>query len=477
MNKNILIIDDDFSLRLVIEKALKNSKTNIKSVSTISEAWVDIEKNRYDLIICDVVLPDGDGLELVKKVKSKDNSQSFIIISAKNNLLTAIKAKQLDVVDYLPKPLDLNDLTITVDRCLKNQMIKNNEFIIDEKLPIIGTSTVMQSVFKNIAKITKTNYTVLITGESGSGKELVAKVIHAYSSRSNSPFIPINMASLPKNLIESELFGYEKGSFTGAEKRTFGFFEKANGGTLFLDEIGDMPIDVQARLLRVLQFGEFSRVGGREVIRTDVRIISATNKNLLNSIDQNLFREDLFYRLNVIYISLPPLRERGDDIVDIARSFLVNFSNNEKALDSNGIEFIKNYSWPGNIRELENLFKRVCALSTERIITGEILSEFLDKKETHLDNNKIQDLNVKSYSSLNVFLQEFLDQLFDTLENETEIQLFEKFISEVEKQLISKTLKYYLGNQIKSSKLLGINRNTLRTKIQKYKITSKHIKE
>tara|TARA_B000000532_G_scaffold65488_1_gene51625 strand:+ start:636 stop:2057 length:1422 start_codon:yes stop_codon:yes gene_type:complete len=473
MSKNILIIDDDFSLRRVIEKALKNSKTNIKSVSTISEAWVDIEKNRFDLIICDVVLPDGDGLELVKKVKSKDNSQSFIIISAKNNLLTAIKANQLDVVDYLPKPLDLNDLTITVDRCLKNQMIKSNEFIIDEKLPIIGTSSVMQSVFKNIAKITKTNYTVLITGESGSGKELVAKVIHDYSSRSNSPFIPINMASLPKDLIESELFGYEKGSFTGAEKRTLGFFEKANGGTLFLDEIGDMPIDVQARLLRVLQFGEFSRVGGREVIRTNVRIISATNKNLLNSIDQNLFRQDLFYRLNVINIDLPPLRDRGDDIVDIAKNFLVNFSNNEKSLDSNGIEFLKNHTWPGNIRELENLFKRVCALSTERIITGDILSEFLDKKEIHVNNHKIQDVSGKSYSSLNVFLQEFLDQLFDTLENESEIQLFDKFISEVEKQLISKTLKYYSGNQIKSSKLLGINRNTLRSKMQKYKISTK----
>jgi len=477
MSKNILIIDDDFSLRRVIEKALKNSKTNIKSVSTISEAWVDIEKNRFDLIICDVVLPDGDGLELVKKVKSKDNSQSFIIISAKNNLLTAIKANQLDVVDYLPKPLDLNDLTITVDRCLKNQMIKSNEFIIDEKLPIIGTSSVMQSVFKNIAKITKTNYTVLITGESGSGKELVAKVIHDYSSRSNSPFIPINMASLPKDLIESELFGYEKGSFTGAEKRTLGFFEKANGGTLFLDEIGDMPIDVQARLLRVLQFGEFSRVGGREVIRTNVRIISATNKNLLNSIDQNLFRQDLFYRLNVINIDLPPLRDRGDDIVDIAKNFLVNFSNNEKSLDSNGIEFLKNHTWPGNIRELENLFKRVCALSTERIITGDILSEFLDKKEIHVKNHKIEDVSGKSYSSLNVFLQEFLDQLFDTLENESEIQLFDKFISEVEKQLISKTLKYYSGNQIKSSKLLGINRNTLRSKIQKHKISTKYIKK
>ncbi len=475
MSKNILIIDDDFSLRRVMEKALKNSKTNIKSVSTISEAWVDIEKNKFDLIICDVVLPDGDGLELVKKVKSKDNSQSFIIISAKNNLLTAIKANQLDVVDYLPKPLDLNDLTITVDRCLKSQMIKSNELVIDEKLPIIGTSSVMQSVFKDIAKITKTNYTVLITGESGSGKELVAKVIHDYSSRSNSPFIPINMASLPENLIESELFGYEKGAFTGAENRTLGFFEKANGGTLFLDEIGDMPIDVQARLLRVLQFGEFLRVGGREVIKTNVRIISATNKNLLNSIDQNLFRQDLYYRLNVINIDLPPLRERENDIIDIAKNFLVTFSENRKTMDNSALEFLKSYNWPGNIRELENLFKRVCVLSTEKIITGEILSKLLDKKEISIveKDHKIEGANVKSYSSLNLFLQEFLDDLFDTLDNETEIQLFEKFISEIEKQLISKTLKYYSGNQIRSSKLLGINRNTLRSKIQKYKITNK----
>ncbi len=479
MNKNILIIDDDFSLRRVIIKALKNSKTNIKSVSTISEAWVDIEKNQFDLIICDVVLPDGDGLELVKKVKSKNNSQSFIIISAKNNLLTAIKANQLDVVEYLPKPLDLNDLTITVDRCLKSQMIKNNELIIDEKLPIIGTSPVMQSVFKNIAKITKTNYTVLITGESGSGKELVAKVIHDYSSRSHSPFVPINMASLPKSLIESELFGYEKGAFTGAEKRTLGFFEKANGGTLFLDEIGDMPIDIQARLLRVLQFGEFSRVGGREVIKTNVRIISATNKNLLNSIDQNLFREDLYYRLNVINIDLPPLRDRENDIVDISKIFLANFSNNSKSLDSTALDFLMNYSWPGNVRELENLFKRVCALSSEKIVTGEIITEFLDKEEVTISdkNFKLEDDNVKSYRSLNVFLQEFLDKLFNTLDNETEIELFEKFISQIEKQLILKTLKYYSGNQIKSSKLLGINRNTLRSKIQKYKISIKPIKQ
>ena len=239
----------------------------------------------------------------------------------------------------------------------------------------------MQQVFKNIAKITKTNYTVLITGESGSGKELVAKVIHDYSPRSSHPFVAINMASLPKNLIESELFGYEKGAFTGAEKRTLGFFERANGGTLFFDEIGDMPIDVQARLLRVLQFGEFLRVGGRDVIKTDVRIISATNKNLLNSIDQNLFREDLYYRLNVINIDIPPLREREDDIIDLAKHFLIKFSNNQKKLDESAINYLKNYHWPGNVRELENIFKRICALSTERIISKDNLIEFIDNFE------------------------------------------------------------------------------------------------
>ena len=216
MEKNILIIDDDYSLRRVIEKALKNSKTGIKGVSTVSEAWVDIQKNKYDLIICDVVLPDGDGLELVKKVKEKDKDQAFIIVSAKANLLTAIKANQLDVFEYLPKPLDLNDLIITVERSTKKNNSSQNKILIDEKLPIIGNSSVMQNVFKTIAKITKTNYTVLITGESGVGKELVAKAIHDFSQRSESPFVPINMASLPKDLIESELFGYEKGAFTGA---------------------------------------------------------------------------------------------------------------------------------------------------------------------------------------------------------------------------------------------------------------------
>ena len=476
MEKNILIIDDDFSLRRVIERALSNSKMHISSVSTVSEAWVKIEKNRYDLIICDVVLPDGDGLELVKKVKQKNKNQLFIIISAKNNLLTAIKANQLDVFEYLPKPLDLNDLTISVDRSLKHQKIDNNDFFIDEKLPMIGTSVVMQQVFKNIAKITKTNYTVLITGESGSGKELVAKAIHDFSQRSAFPFIAINMASLPKELIESELFGYEKGAFTGAEKKTFGFFEKANGGTLFLDEIGDMPIGIQSRLLRVLQFGDFIRVGGRETIKTDVRIIAATNKDLLSAVDQNSFRQDLYYRLNVINVDLPPLREREEDIINLSKHFLSKFSNNQKSLDSSATVFVKDYSWPGNVRELENLFKRVCALVSEKVITSETLEELMDKEKKTID---IDSSNIKgSYNSLNEFINIFLGRLFETLDiNDSDIELYNRFLSEMEKPLIKKTLEYFNGNQIKSSKLLGINRNTLRSKISKYNLINKSQKD
>ena len=380
MEKRILIIDDDFSLRKVITRALSSSKISVKTVSTLSEAWVVIEKNIFDLIICDVMLPDGDGLELVKKVKKKHPKQLFIIISAKNNILTAIKADQLEVFEYLPKPLDLNDLTISVNKCLKSEKVLKQEEYFEEKLPMIGTSLVMQQVYKNIAKITKNNHTVLITGESGTGKELVAKAIHNFSPRSNFPFVVINMASLPENLIESELFGYEKGAFTGAEKRTIGYFEKANGGTLFLDEIGDMPIDIQARLLRVLQFGELSRVGGREIIKTDVRIISATNKNLLTSVENQTFREDLFYRINVINIELPPLRQRENDIIDLSNHFLSKFSNNSKQIDSDVINFIKKYEWPGNVRELENLFKRVSVLSSEKLVSIDTVKNLIDRQ-------------------------------------------------------------------------------------------------
>ena len=470
MEKRILIIDDDFSLRKVISKALSSSKISVRSVATLSEAWVTIEKVTFDLIICDVMLPDGDGLELVKKVKKKNSEQNFIIISAKNNILTAIKADQLEVYEYLPKPLDLNDLTICVNKCFKSNKQIQNEQKIDEKLPMIGTSLAMQQVYKNIAKITKTNHTVLITGESGTGKELVARAIHNFSPRKSYPFIVINMASLPENLIESELFGYEKGAFTGAEKRTFGYFEKANGGTLFLDEIGDMPIDIQARLLRVLQFGELSRVGGRDIIKTDVRIISATNKDLLNGVENQTFREDLYYRINVINIELPPLRDRENDIVSLSNHFLSKYSENTKQIDQSSLEFLKSYNWPGNVRELENLFKRISVLSSENVISVDTIETLIDHQIKGVEATINKDKNI-NFSN---FFNEFLDKFFETIEDEnTKLNLYDKFLNEIEKPLIIKTLKYFKGNQIKTANVLGINRNTLRTKIAKHNLPKK----
>ena len=335
---------------------------------------------------------------------------------------------------------------------------------------MIGSSSVMQNVYKNIAKTTKTNFSVLITGESGTGKELVAKTIHSFSARSDSPFIVINMASLPKNLIESELFGYEKGAFTGAEKQTLGFFEKASGGTLFLDEIGDMPFDIQARLLRVLQFGEFSRVGGREQIKIDVRIISATNKNLLNSIDQNLFRQDLYYRLNVINIDLPALRLREDDVLSIGNHFLSKYTKNSKKFDESGINAIKNYDWPGNIRELENFIKKVSVLSSDNVIDGYTVENYLSYSSND-QNNLTQKENKKQ--SLKNYLEDFLKSFYSFGDNEENLNLYEKFLNEFEKPIIIKTLKYCNGNQMKASKMLGLNRNTLRSKMLKYKVPNK----
>ncbi len=474
MQKKILIIDDDYALKVVMIKALRTSKINIKTAATISEGWYLLEKEEFDLVICDVILPDGDGLELVKKLKKKFNHLEFIIISAQNNILTAIKADQLDVFEYIPKPLDLNDLIISVDRSLKKKSEENQDLKFEESLPMIGTSQVMQVVYKNIAKITKTNFSVLINGESGTGKELVAKTIHNFSDRSEEPFTAINMASLPANLIESELFGYEKGAFTGAEKKTLGFFEKSSGGTVFLDEIGDMPYDIQSRLLRVLQFGEFTRVGGRELIKTDVRIISATNKDLNNAISKNEFREDLYYRLNVINIMLPALREREDDIISIAKHYLSLYSERKKKFDSSAINFLKAYSWPGNVRELENLLKRVSILTSETIVSSVILENFIDYDKPTVNVNHQNLTNKSEKENLRSYLDTFLKNFFQTLDsNDEKIGLHNKFMDEFERPLILKTLEFCKGNQIKTSKILGINRNTLRSKIKKFKIPTK----
>ena len=469
MEKNVLIIDDDLSLKKILTKALSNAKTLIKSVSTVSEAWVEINKNRYDLIITDVQLPDGDGLEMVEKIKSKNLVTKIIVVSAKNNLLTAVKANELEVFEYIPKPIDLNDLTIVVSRALQEENTFSVESLIDEeKLPLIGNSVVMQDVYKTIAKLMKTDLTVLITGESGTGKELVARAIHDFSKRKENDFVVLNMAAIPKDLIESELFGYEKGAFTGAEKRTIGFFEKAQKGTIFLDEIGDMPYDVQARLLRILQFGEFSRVGGSEIIKCDVRILSATNKNLKEAVEVGIFREDLFYRLNVVNIKVPPLRERKSDISLLSNYFLNQLTKGKKKIEVDAYHVLENYSWPGNVRELENFFNKISVLYSENVISSNIIKSEIAISDSKPSVNINTELSISD--SISMHLENFFGVINTDDSNSSSLDLYNKLLSEFEKPLIRKTLEYCKGNQIKTAKLLGINRNTLRKKIKELKI-------
>ena len=464
--KNILVIDDDISLTRVLSKALNNSKTMVECVNSISKAWVLIEKKTFDLIITDVMLPDGDGLELVEKLQNKKKSLKIIVISAKNNLLTAVKASELGVFEYMPKPIDLNDLTVVVNRSLKsNKPIKQGEAGgQDEKLPIIGRSQPMQKVYRIIAKLMKTDLTVLITGESGTGKELVAKAIHDFSSRSNKQFLTLNMAAIPQNLIESELFGYEKGAFTGADSRKIGFFEEADGGTIFLDEIGDMPFEVQARLLRVLQLGEFTRVGGREKKISNVRIIAATNAKLKKSVDDGIFREDLYYRLNVVNIEMPALRTRVSDIFTLSKYFL-NIYSPKKSFNEDCKEVLENYSWPGNVRELENFIKKIAILFSEDTISKEaLLNELVELEQIESDSKSNSSLK---HQSLSKSIELHLDEFFQAIDPSSEdLELYKHLLAEFERPLITRSLDFCNGNQFKAAKILGINRNTLRKKMK-----------
>ena len=463
--KKILIIDDDISLTRVLSKALNNSKTIVECVNSISKAWVLIENKNFDLVISDVMLPDGDGLELVEKLQKKKNGTKVIVIRAKNNLLTAVKANELGVFEYIPKPIDLNDLTLVVNRSLKSKKIsKNVEMIVDEKLPIIGRSPAMQKVYRIIAKLMKTDLTVLITGESGTGKELVAKAIHDFSSRSNKQFLTLNMAAIPQNLIESELFGYEKGAFTGADSRKIGFFEQADGGTIFLDEIGDMPFEVQARLLRVLQLGEFTRVGGRDKKTSNVRVIAATNAKLKKSVDEGTFREDLYYRLNVVNIEMPALRTRISDIFVLSKHFLKEFSPS-KSLHEDCRDVLENYPWPGNVRELENFIKKISILYSEETISKESIINELSEMEDIDQSVKPKDSSIDD--SLSKSIELHLDEFFNAIDSNSEnLELYKHLLAEFERPLILRSLNFCNGNQFKAAKILGINRNTLRKKIK-----------
>src|SRR5690606_7799690 len=334
------------------------------------------------------VMPDENGLDLLPRIKKIRPEIPVIVMSAQNTLLTAIKATERGAYDYLPKPFDLKAHLKGVERAMSRpKKMAASRFGAEDAeapTPLIGRSPAMQEIYRVLARLMGTDLTVLVSGESGTGKELVARALHEYGKRKNGPFVPINMAAIPRELIESELFGHEKGAFTGADSRAIGRFEQAQGGTLFLDEIGDMPIEAQTRLLRVLQQGEYTTVGGRTPIRTDVRIIAATNRDLRQFVRQGLFREDLYYRLNVVPLRLPPLRERTEDIPDLVRHFLAQAREEGlpvKSIDKEALDALKRHKWPGNVRELENLVRRLAALYSDDVINLSVIEQELQPQE------------------------------------------------------------------------------------------------
>ncbi|MBK5265768.1 MAG: sigma 54-interacting transcriptional regulator, partial [Alphaproteobacteria bacterium] len=346
----ILVVDDDRAICVVISEALRRGGHKIKTAGTIAERAQLLRSFVPDILITDVRLPDGDGLDDVAHIISAHPDISVIILSAQNTLNTAVRATEKGAFEYLPKPFDLNELTRAVSDALskKQQSNSGEEQTVDENdgMPLVGRSISMQEVYRTIARVISNDLTILVLGESGTGKELVAEAIHNLGHRRTKPFVAINMAAIPRELIESELFGHEKGAFTGAQARTAGKFEQAQGGTLFLDEIGDMPMEAQTRLLRVLQSGEFTTVGGSNPIRVNVRIIAATNQHLPTLITENKFREDLYYRLNVVPIHLPALRERRDDVPLLARHFLELAANDglpRKILTEDAARWLSDY--------------------------------------------------------------------------------------------------------------------------------------
>ena len=460
MDGTIIVADDDRTIRTVLSQALTRAGCRVRSTGTISTLWRWIEEGEGDVIVTDVNMPDGDALDILPAIRKRRPDLPIVVMSAQNTVMTAIRATEAGAYEYLPKPFDLKDLLATVNKALSQHPPEvSKPKSSDEVMPLIGRSPAMQEVYRIMARLMTTDLGVMITGASGTGKELVARALHDFGQRKTGPFVALNMATIPAEMIEVELFGSE--SYDGS---VIGKFEQANGGTLFLDEVGDLPLEAQSRLLRVLQEGEFSRAGGREVLTANVRIIAATHQDLRALINEGNFREDLFYRLNVVPIRLPSLRERIEDIADLTRHFL-QLAENEglpsKVISKDAIEILKVQPWTGNVRELENLIRRLSVLCPDDTISAKIVSQEIAARPS----SAVAPQSGGS-ESLSTSIGNHLKRYFDLHGDELPpAGLYDRILKEVELPLIALTLSATRGNQLKTAELLGINRNTLRKKI------------
>ena len=470
---HILVAEDDKSVRLVVQQALARQGYTVQSSGTAAGLWKLIESGRGDVLISDIALPDGDALDLLPRIQQHRPDMPVIVMSARSTLLTAVKAQQTGVFEYLPKPFELRSLVEATERAVgsigQSRPTAQAQPGVEEGGPLVGRSRPMQDIFKAMARVVGTDLTVLITGESGTGKELVARALHDLGSRRASPFVPINMAAIPRNLVESELFGHEKGAFVGADSRMSGRFEQAEGGSLFLDEVGDMPPEAQTRLLRVLQDGEYLPVGANRPVKANVRIIAATNHNLQHLMQQGLFREDLFYRLNVVPLRLPPLRERTEDIAPLVNHFQKQAAAGglpAKRFTPEAIRALAEWNWPGNVRELENLVRRLLVLVGEDSISAEMV-------EAELASVRPAEAQPIEVDSLAGSVDQHVRRYFSTLDGAAPpAGLHGRILREVEYPLIVATLEVTRGNQVKAAEILGINRNTLRKRIRELGIWS-----
>lgn len=463
MKNRILIADDEEDIRWILETSLKKSGFEIECAENGEDAVRKASKDAYSLILLDINMPDMNGFEVLTQLRNREIDSPIIFITAQNTVSNAIDSMQLGAYDYLTKPFDLEEVKLFAERAIKNydagkriRLSQDSEDNISFE-EIVGSSPDMLNVYKLIGRTASKNITVLITGESGTGKELIARAIHYNSPRRKKRLVPVNISAIPKELIESELFGYEKGAFTGAAALKKGRFEEADGGTLHIDEIGELSTDLQSKLLRAIEEKQIYRLGSEKPVSVDPRIIASTNKNLKDAVMEGSFREDLFYRLNVISINLPPLRKRKEDIKELVRHFLkkysAEFGTEKKILSREAEQLLISHSWPGNVRELENTIKRLLVLSPDSIVSANETKKAIDSQtgygETEVTERKTEELVQMMVENSDLSLQ----------------NVHEQVIGKVEKQLIEAILAKTDGNMKQAAAILGINRNTLSKKI------------